>query len=857
MIKKLNVLDYISIVLSLAQTTSSIIFITFVLRYATFSKATIIFASVALIILSLLIDLVCYYFIRFKKRWSFFTNIIMAIVILVITITGSYYLGRINKSVDNIIITDNEQTETSTVAFVTYNNSNINTIDDLKGTTKFGYIDNESFIAGNVLALEVVEKNNLKLEMVPYTSYNDLILALFSEEIDVAALPDNYYQMFSVNDGYEDYLKDTKVIHTYSKEFKVTTLSGNDKDLTKDPFTVLLMGIDEQRTDSLMIATFNPQRMTVTMTSIARDSFVPIACYSGGARDKINHARTISRQCTIDTVENMMGVTIDFYVEVNFYGVVDMVDAMGGLTLYSPVTFIGQQAGYENDENGRGKFVVWVGQGWLERDGQQTLALARERHAMPGGDFARQENQQTIIKAMAEKMLNTKDLNKIIDVIEAAGDNIKTNFSLDQISQLINFGIKMLNSTYEGRVDGVDGIFKFYNTRVTGYESWTYNEQLSLPLWIYIPFKGSIADNKAVIDRNLQVNTTLSKEYFSDYDTAYPYYDEFSLPDTYNEQRENQNLPDIIPSFTNGYTLESIKTWLKDRSWIKLSVVEVKEGDKLYDASYMHNAIIQQSVAYGKKTADVKELTVWVIKHTVNCKLEEYRSYDDCGYEFVVPEFVGMSLSDLNTWINDHPGVEVRVTTIKDTEVGYNKDFGNKVSFQSVEAYTMLNELTGPIDVTYNKIVSIELDLPTIFASDKTGVQDWFNNNGFINTNITQTYNDSVPAGNVISVTVNNTIYTSASANPIVSTDSYVTVVISLGPDVKITVPTFNTVVEYFTFCEQHGLEKNVNPIETTDQSQDAKIFSQSASGEVNKSYLETNGLSIQIYQYTSSEEGE
>lgn len=174
----------------------------------------------------------------------------------------------------------------------------------------------------------------------------------------------------------------------------------------------------------------------------------------------------------------------------------------------------------------------------------------------------------------------------------------------------------------------------------------------------------------------------------------------------------------------------------------------------------------------------------------------------------------------------------------------------------------MLNDLTGPIDVTYNKIVSVELDLPTIFASDKTGVQDWFNNNGFINTNITQTYNDSVPAGNVISVTVNNTIYTSASytsasTKPIVSTDSFVTVVISLGPDVKIPVPTFNTLDEYCRFCEQHGLEINVNPIETTDQNQNEKIISQSASGEVNKSYLEINGLSIQIYQYTSSEDGE
>ena len=143
--------------------------------------------------------------------------------------------------------------------------------------------------------------------------------------------------------------------------------------------------------------------MVVTMTNIARDSYVPISCYRNNQSDKINHARAVSRSCLIETVEDLMDTDIDFFVEVNFKGVVDIVDALGGLWLSSPVEFIGQSSSYD-----RGTYNVWVGEGYQLMDGEQVLAFARERHSMPDGDFTRQDNQKYIITELISSLLEQK-----------------------------------------------------------------------------------------------------------------------------------------------------------------------------------------------------------------------------------------------------------------------------------------------------------------------------------------------------------------------------------------------------------------------------------------------------------------
>ncbi|MBR2684933.1 MAG: LCP family protein [Erysipelotrichaceae bacterium] len=851
--KNKNILGIITLAFAALQTLVGGYLIFQVAKYTELSRSIIIGAIIAILALILLIDVIAFYSYKFRNKGFSIAGLVLGIGMLALTYVGSFYLGRVDKTIDDMSETEVVITETHTVALVTYQNDKLNSIDDLTDPLiKFGYIDNESFVAGNKLALEVIDNNKLNLAMEPYESYNDLLLALFEGNVDVAALPDNYYSMFSVNDGYEDYLDNTKTIYTYSKDMEVDNLGGNDKDLTQEPFTVLLMGMDEQRTDSLMVATFNPKRMAVTLTSIPRDSFVPIACYNGNRSDKINHARTISRQCTIDTVQNLMDITIDFYVEVNFYGVVQMVDAMDGLFLYSPVRFIGQQAGYENDENGRGKYWVDVVAGWAQRDGQQTLALARERHAMPNGDFDRIQHQQEIIQAMVSKMLEMRDVNKILKVIEAAGENVRTNFNINQITQLVNFGLKAMSTTYEGRTNGVSGLFKITNSRLTGYSSWDYNEAMQLPLWIYILYDGSIADNKAIIDRNLWTDTTLKNAFSADYDTFYPFYDDFTVKEYYNEAHHHPEMPDIMPTMKFIYTLEEVKSWIADRDWIKLKVVEVRQGDADYSADYKHNLVIAQSVSYGKITKDMTELTVWVIKHDVNCKLEENREYEDCGAAYVVPVFTGMSLTEVNDWKSAHPDIAVSVTTIDSSSASFNPEYANKVMSQSVEAYTLLKNVTGTIELVYCDASNVTVDFATLFNYSKSDMDAWIKQNWSNNYEYRYPYSDSVAAGKIISISIGGTSYSANSGSATFKTDNSLVVTISNGPEPTLTIPTFTTVDEYKAWCSANSIKENIVNEEKTDDSKAGTTeITQSMTGTYKGSEV-AGGLYLTVTKYVA-----
>ena len=314
--------------------------------------------------------------------------------------------------------TTSEKVEVSFVVYSENGNFAINDINDLEGKT-FGILSNTEEQVGYILPKKELEAKKINVTYHEYDDYNSMLMGLFGGEIDAAALPSNYVAMFEVNDGYSEYLENTKSILTFDKNITVTTESGSDKDITTEPFTVLIIGTDEQRSDALMLASFNPISMQVTLTSIARDSYVPIACYAGKSEDKITHARVRSRQCTIDTVEAMMDIDIDFYFESNFAGVVEMVDALGGIIITNPYEFVGQRS------DARGKMTVWVPAGTNRLNGEQALAYARERHLYANGDFQRQANQQQVIQAILTEAMKLTDVNKALKVLDAAGDNVR------------------------------------------------------------------------------------------------------------------------------------------------------------------------------------------------------------------------------------------------------------------------------------------------------------------------------------------------------------------------------------------------------------------------------------------------
>ena len=326
--------------------------------------------------------------------------------------------------------------------------------------------------------------------------------------------------------------------------------------------------------DSIILATVNPQTFTVSLTSIARDSYVDISC--NGSRQKINAARGISRQCLMDTVSDVLGVDIDYYMEVNFQGVVDIVDAVGGITINNPVEFVGQDA-----SGIRGDYTVLVPAGEVVADGQMALAFARERHAMPNGDFDRQQHQQEVIAAIVERLLTINDVNKAIKVMEAAGDNFSTNLSLNQLTGIFNYLVNHTNTV---------GIPTYYmidikNMRVTGYASWYYSYSMHLPQWIYKLYNGSIAEAQACIkDVWGDYSTSDIKQYsYQKFFAEYPYERGQLYSDYFNEQEVHEEMPAYYPLFTGKSYAEAMSA--AAAKGITLNVTFISEGDANYVAS--------------------------------------------------------------------------------------------------------------------------------------------------------------------------------------------------------------------------------------------------------------------------------
>ena len=726
-----------------------------IFRYANISLVVFLHAIILFILLNImsaLLDLASKYYRNLK-----ILSIIYSIVLLVISIFGNYYLLRIQGSVDSAIIdTEKTQTEEIVTNFVVYDNSSIESIEDLVGK-KFGYIDNELIQEGNLLAKAELESKEISVNFVGYANYTDLLLGLFNKEIDVAPMPEDYYAMYISNEGFEEYLEKTTVIHTFSEKVEFEGVEGSTKDLTEDPFTILVIGNADGLSDTLILTTFNPKTMTATMTSIARDSYVPIACYTNQESDKITHARAVSRQCTIDTVSDLLDVEIDYFVEVNFQAVVDIVDALDGLYLYSPVEFVGQDA-----SSIRGTFTVWVGEGWQTMDGLQALAFSRERHAMPNGDLDRQIHQQEVISAIVAKLLDTKDITKLINVIDAAGENIKTNLPLSQMTDLAQYLIMTMNqSTVNSSY-----LLQIKSSRLSGYFSWAYNEQLELPLIIMKPYNAAIEDAKKLINDNLEVNYTLNNQKYFTFSISSPYATPIFIKDYYNEQEIHDKLPDFMPSMTSAtkvWNLQMVEDWAASRSWIDVTIKEIWEGDAGYVSSYANNQVVSQSTKYGVLTNKISNLTIGIIKQDLDCSIVENQTDSQCKY--IVPNFVGMKVADIDVWAqkNNFP---VNIVVIPETDPSYDRTKVGLISSQMEKAYTKLSKLTVEELTVYTMdYPSVSLPVSLILSTPytMTTLDEWWKLNMYTKQ-ATYVYDPQVsnyPRDTIIGVKLNNQVLTS------------------------------------------------------------------------------------------------
>ncbi|PFQ50746.1 LytR family transcriptional regulator [Bacillus cereus] len=214
-------------------------------------------------------------------------------------------------------------------------------------------------------------------------------------------------------------------------------LRNEDVEITKEPFTILIMGIEDYatdgqngRTDSLMFATVNPKTKKVSLMSIPRDSRVPIV--GKGKEDKINAAHAYGgEEMAIKTVEGFLKVPVDHYIKIDFQGFKGIVDAVGGVTVDVPFDF------WERSDVDYYKKIQFK-QGQQNLNGEDALAYVRMRKQDPNGDYGRAARQRQLLAAVAQKLNSTSTVFKIKDLTTVVGKYIKTDIPISDGLALYN-----------------------------------------------------------------------------------------------------------------------------------------------------------------------------------------------------------------------------------------------------------------------------------------------------------------------------------------------------------------------------------------------------------------------------------
>ncbi|MDC3423501.1 LCP family protein [Aquibacillus sp. 3ASR75-11] len=255
-----------------------------------------------------------------------------------------------------------------------------------------------------------------------------------------------------------------------------------------DPVSVLLMGVESYssggtggRSDTLMVATFNPDDKKVKLLSIPRDTLVEIA--GKGKEDKINHAFAYGgKEMSIETVENYLNIPIDYYATVNFDGFKNIVDIVGGITVDVPFDFK-----QNSDDRVAEKLQFYKGE--MELDGRYALAYARMRLEDPRGDIGRNERQKQVVKEILKELTSIKTVTKVDEIAEELGENIETNMKLSEAlgfyRKYSDFSVADIDQlTLEGESQYIDGV--------------SY----------YIPYESSVAEVRNALRNHLELDST-------------------------------------------------------------------------------------------------------------------------------------------------------------------------------------------------------------------------------------------------------------------------------------------------------------------------------------------------------------
>ena len=377
---------------------------------------------------------------------------IIACILAVILIAGcaglTNVVGQLYKTMNAITNTTIITTEYTIYVMA---DDSANTLDHVRSYT-FGltYLPGDETLDKALSSLR--EDLGSSVSVKTFSSIPELINALYFGDVDAIIMDSAYVTLLEDFELFADFHNRVKAIHTISvteeveppteTPTQVPTDTGNDDNKDADslaPFVLYISGSDTRsatlarsRSDVNILAVINPKTRQILLINTPRDYFVPNPA-GNGTLDKLTHCGIYGIDCSVNALAGLYNTKIDNYAQINFTGFKTLIDAIGGITVYSDLAFTSD----------RHSFVV----GLNEMNGEKALVFARTRKGLPGGDSTRGKNQMKVITAVVDKMTTTGALiSNYSEIMSSLQGMFQTNLSTELISNLVKMQLSDMSS---------------------------------------------------------------------------------------------------------------------------------------------------------------------------------------------------------------------------------------------------------------------------------------------------------------------------------------------------------------------------------------------------------------------------
>lgn len=439
----------LSILLSVVLVVSSFYLLYQVIRLNVLPSKFLFPLTIGVVVLDAIFILLLIYFS--KNVVSKIVCIVLTLFICVASCMGGYYISKTQNVLSNI--TNVAKHAKNTVSVIVKESSSIKSKSQLNGVSVGSLRLNEQ---GSKKVLKELSSEGIVLSQTEYDSMTALLEAFYNGEVDSIIINESSRSQILDMEAYSNFDSNTRVVYQTSYKIKNNDSATSVSDITSKPFNVLISGSDTRggfdengRSDVIMIATVNPKTHTILLTSVPRDFYVTTACDAGdgcmqGALDKITHTGIHGTNTTKRTVEQLLGIEINYTFKVGFDTVTELVDVLGGVDVYV-------EPGYATTTS---EFSVHEGVNHL--NAQQALAFARERYSYTEGDRQRTKNQQQVLMGIVKEATKPSVITNYAAIMDTMANTFSTTMSNEEITDLIKYQLNN-NPTWKMEQYMVDG----------------------------------------------------------------------------------------------------------------------------------------------------------------------------------------------------------------------------------------------------------------------------------------------------------------------------------------------------------------------------------------------------------------